>query len=44
MVNNTFSKKLSTQTANDLDFIPNALSGFIGVVLGCIIASYVGII
>ncbi len=44
MVNNTFPKKLSTQTANDLDFIPTALSGFIGVVLGYLIASCVGII
>ena len=44
MVNYKYSNKRSTQTANDLDFIPTAFSGLTGIVLGLIVANFVGII
>ena len=44
MVNYQSSGKLSIQSADDLAFVPKAFSGLTGVVLGLIIANFMGII
>ena len=44
MVNYQSSNKLSAQASDDLAFIPNALSGLSGVILGWIIANFMGIV